>query len=326
MGRLKGATILIKGSKIWKVGRNIDIPENARRIDAAGLRVYPGLVAARAQNIGVVGFGGGGKIADRYDPFSLDVLGTLAAGITTVSQSDAVMKILTQGIDDLTLRENAIMRLQFGSGQQRLGAARAARAGAGVCFGFARVRSQESGGGQGCQGSVEGRRRHESGSFASARGAGALRGRPRRGHAPDPGAPRRLSLRLRLQRLPRGVGDCQRYFAPRRAMHPLAAAAPTARRAARGAHRLFARGGGDPQESRGRVRLLSAAGLRRRRHHFVGRHRGARLANIGARRRMGDPRRLSTSRRRSRRSRSPPRGSLVSTIGSARSSPAKTPT
>jgi len=120
MGRLKGATILIKGSKIWKVGRNIDIPEDAKRIDAAGLRVYPGLVAARAQNIGVTGFGGGGRIADRYDPFSLDVLGTLAAGITTVMQSDAVMKILTKGIDDLTVRENAVMRLQFGTGQQRL--------------------------------------------------------------------------------------------------------------------------------------------------------------------------------------------------------------
>jgi hypothetical protein len=120
LGRLKGATVLVKGTKIWKVGRNVEIPEGAKRIDAAGMWVYPGMVVPRASNIGLVGFGAGGKLADRYDPFSLDVLGTIAAGITTVYQNETVMKIQTRGIDDLVIRENASLRVNLGSGQQRL--------------------------------------------------------------------------------------------------------------------------------------------------------------------------------------------------------------
>lgn len=120
LGRLKGATVLVKGNKIWKVGRNVEIPAGAKRIDATGLWVYPGLVVPRASSIGIVGGGAGGKLSDRYDPFALDVLGTLAAGITTVYQNDAVTKVLTQGIEDLLVRESASIRLNLGSGVQRL--------------------------------------------------------------------------------------------------------------------------------------------------------------------------------------------------------------
>ncbi len=120
MGRLKGATVLIKGTKIWKVGRNVAIPESASRIDASGLRVYPGLVAARANGIGVSGFGGGGgKDGDRYDPFGLNVQLAIAGGLTTVCQGDTVIKVLTSSIDDLVLREPALLRLQYTSVQQR---------------------------------------------------------------------------------------------------------------------------------------------------------------------------------------------------------------
>lgn len=119
MGRLRGATILIKGSKIWKVGRNIDIPEKAKRIDARGYWVYPGLVAPRATSIGVSGFGAGGKVGDRFDPFALDVLGTIAAGITTVYQSDTIIKLSTKTVEELVLKENAAVRFAYNTAQNR---------------------------------------------------------------------------------------------------------------------------------------------------------------------------------------------------------------
>ncbi|MBL8694984.1 MAG: amidohydrolase family protein [Planctomycetes bacterium] len=118
-GRLRGATILVKGTKIWKVGRNITIPDSARRIDATGLRIYPGLVAARASGVGVSGFGAGGRNADRYNPFTLEVLGAMAAGLTTVCQGDTVMKLKLKGVDDILVRENAFLRLQYNSAQER---------------------------------------------------------------------------------------------------------------------------------------------------------------------------------------------------------------
>jgi amidohydrolase family protein len=120
MGRLAGATVLIKGTKIWKVGRNVEVPAKAKRIDASGYRVYPGLVAARAQSIGVSGFGGGGKNADRYNPFELEVTLALAGGITTVYQYETVMKLLSKSIEDLVLRDPASVRLNYAAGLPRL--------------------------------------------------------------------------------------------------------------------------------------------------------------------------------------------------------------
>jgi hypothetical protein len=119
MGRLRGATILVKGAKIWKVGRNIDIPQNAKRIDARGYWVYPGLVAPRASNVGVGGFGAAGRATDRFDPFSSDVQGALAGGITTVFQNDTVMKLATVGVENLMVRENSTVRLSYNSAQNR---------------------------------------------------------------------------------------------------------------------------------------------------------------------------------------------------------------
>lgn len=121
MGRLKGATVLMRGTKIWKVGRDVAIPDGAKRIDASGFRVYPGLVAPRSTGIGVAGFSGGGKVGDRYEPFSLELLAALASGLTSVyqNQHDAVIKVQRTGIENVTVREPAAVRLNFGSGQAR---------------------------------------------------------------------------------------------------------------------------------------------------------------------------------------------------------------
>ncbi|MBI3819202.1 MAG: amidohydrolase family protein [Planctomycetes bacterium] len=116
MGRLRGATVLMKGTKIWKVGRNIDIPAKAKRIDAHGMFVYPGLVATRASGIGVPAFGASGRITDRFDPFAVEVAAMLAGGTTTVVQSDIIMKMQTHSIENLLLREGGIVRINLGTG------------------------------------------------------------------------------------------------------------------------------------------------------------------------------------------------------------------
>ena len=50
---LPNATLLFEEGKIVAVGQQIEIPENAQRIDATGKHVYPGLINAGGQ-IGLI--------------------------------------------------------------------------------------------------------------------------------------------------------------------------------------------------------------------------------------------------------------------------------
>lgn len=45
---LRGATVLARNGKITEIGFDIWVPEGAEKVDAAGLRVYPGLIALGA--------------------------------------------------------------------------------------------------------------------------------------------------------------------------------------------------------------------------------------------------------------------------------------
>ncbi|GAI12813.1 unnamed protein product [marine sediment metagenome] len=49
-GIIKNGTILIKDGKIWRIGQNIEIPKNAKVIDAKGKVVMPGLIAANSKS------------------------------------------------------------------------------------------------------------------------------------------------------------------------------------------------------------------------------------------------------------------------------------
>lgn len=81
-GVIHGGTVIIKGTKIDKVGKDLPIPPGAKVIDAKGKVVMPGLVAVQ----GTGGFvsSGQGQIKDALDPFNLSVSLALATGITTV--------------------------------------------------------------------------------------------------------------------------------------------------------------------------------------------------------------------------------------------------
>ncbi|KPL20068.1 MAG: hypothetical protein AMJ75_12410 [Phycisphaerae bacterium SM1_79] len=71
-GIIRNGTILIKDGKISRIGQNIEVPKNARVIDARGKVVMPGLVAATAE-VGVSGSANINKIADSLDPFDYNV-------------------------------------------------------------------------------------------------------------------------------------------------------------------------------------------------------------------------------------------------------------
>lgn len=86
-GTLRAATVIIRESKIARIGANLEIPEGATKIEAKGLQLYPGWVAATASGIGA-GFGGGGKIADTVDPFTLQFQLAVACGVTSVFHDD----------------------------------------------------------------------------------------------------------------------------------------------------------------------------------------------------------------------------------------------
>lgn len=116
-GIIKNGTILIKDGKIWRIGQNIEIPEDANVIDAKGKVVMPGLIAATAQ-VGIAGFGSINKIGDSLDPFHYSVSLALASGVTTayvsrggpsggnpIGGTNAVIKTTYGDLDGMLIKE-----------------------------------------------------------------------------------------------------------------------------------------------------------------------------------------------------------------------------
>jgi len=92
-GVVRNGTVLCHDGRIVAVGGSVRVPEGARTIHAAGMRVYPGLVAVNSS--GLVR-GSGTDARDGFDPFSLNLDLALTGGLTTVQGSDTIVK-LTRG-------------------------------------------------------------------------------------------------------------------------------------------------------------------------------------------------------------------------------------
>jgi len=118
-GIIKNGTILIEDGKISRIGQNIDIPKDAKVVDAGGKVVMPGLVAATAY--GVAGYGGGGKIGDFLDPYNYRVSLALASGITTTFVStggtNAVIKTTYGDLDNMLVKEPVVENVSFSRSQ-----------------------------------------------------------------------------------------------------------------------------------------------------------------------------------------------------------------
>ena len=101
---LRGATVLARNGRIRKVGYDLDLPPDTKTVDAAGMRVYPGLVAISSQ--GLIG-NASSDIDDTIDPFNPRMILGLAAGITSTGVSNAAAKLKRFSVEGAQLRERA---------------------------------------------------------------------------------------------------------------------------------------------------------------------------------------------------------------------------
>jgi imidazolonepropionase-like amidohydrolase len=99
---LRGATVLAKNGKITAIGNNVDIPPEAKRLDAAGMHVYPGIVAISSQ--GLVGTAGS-DFEDTIDPFNSRMILGLSSGITTSGVAGTAVKLRRFSVKDPVVRE-----------------------------------------------------------------------------------------------------------------------------------------------------------------------------------------------------------------------------
>jgi imidazolonepropionase-like amidohydrolase len=117
-GIIHNGTLLIKDGRIWKMGRDLSVPKDAKVIEAKGRIVMPGLVAIRG-DLGVSG--SASKLADALDPFAQSVSFALASGVTSVyvsrGSADAVIKPTYGDLDGMLLKESVLQSLSFSSGQ-----------------------------------------------------------------------------------------------------------------------------------------------------------------------------------------------------------------
>jgi len=119
-GVIRNGTILIKDGRIWKMGRGLSVPKDAKVIEAKGKIVLPGLVAIRGE-LGVSGYGSMPKLADALDPFHQSVSFALASGVTSVyvsrGSSDAVIKPTYGDLDSMVLKESVLKNISFSNSQ-----------------------------------------------------------------------------------------------------------------------------------------------------------------------------------------------------------------
>jgi len=106
----EGATVLIRNEVVFAIGRNVPIPEDATIVEAAGMHVYPGVIALESR--GIVGRP---PVEDTTDPFSLNIVLALASGVTTVVSGNAVAKLTYGSIDGMTVGETPWIALTYSS-------------------------------------------------------------------------------------------------------------------------------------------------------------------------------------------------------------------
>ncbi len=107
---LDGATILCRNGRVFAIGNNLQVPEDAESVDATGLHVYPGLVAVRSS-----GIHSGSSPEDGTDVYSFNMSLALAAGITTAVSGDVAAKLTYGTLDDMIVRRNLFESLSWSS-------------------------------------------------------------------------------------------------------------------------------------------------------------------------------------------------------------------
>ena len=89
-GILKNATVLIRGGKVWKVGRKVKVPKKARVVDATGMHISPGIIDCHSHFATDGGVNESGqavtaevRIGDFVDCDDINIYRQLAGGVTS---------------------------------------------------------------------------------------------------------------------------------------------------------------------------------------------------------------------------------------------------
>lgn len=107
---LPGATVLSKNGRIVAIGAGVHLPDDCEVIDARGMNVYPGFVAA-----GAGGIHGNRPIEHTTDLYGLNMTIALAGGITTAISGNDVAKLTLGSTEDIVVRRDAFYSLRYSS-------------------------------------------------------------------------------------------------------------------------------------------------------------------------------------------------------------------
>ncbi len=134
-GVIKNGTVIIRGTKIEKVGGpDTKVPDGATVVDAKGHVVAPGFVTAQTTGGGLIR-AGSGKVKDALDPYTLPIPLALATGVTTayvvgggpitegtesatssLGTNNAIIKMTEADLTGMLLREPAQTTVSLGGG------------------------------------------------------------------------------------------------------------------------------------------------------------------------------------------------------------------
>ncbi len=107
---LRGATVLAKNGKVTAIGYDLDVPPEAKTLDAKGMLVYPGIVAISSQ--GLIG-NSGSDFEDTIDPFNSRMILGLAAGITTTGAAGTAVKLKRFSVQGAVVRDKIFTTLSW---------------------------------------------------------------------------------------------------------------------------------------------------------------------------------------------------------------------
>jgi len=105
---LERATVLSKNGVITDIGAAVQLPPECQVLDAAGLRAYPGLIAAAS-----AGLMPGDNPQDTADVHSLAVQIALAGGITTTVSGTNADKLCFGTLEGLVLKRDLFLRMNY---------------------------------------------------------------------------------------------------------------------------------------------------------------------------------------------------------------------
>lgn len=111
-GVMPAATIVVKNGRIHEIGLDASAAaeddDTVETIDAAGMRVYPGLIALNARRIV-----GRSPVEDTTDPFSLNFALALGSGVTSVLSGNEIAKLTYGSIDNMSVGSHDWVTLSY---------------------------------------------------------------------------------------------------------------------------------------------------------------------------------------------------------------------